>query len=245
MKLAVQLYSVREDAARDFPGTLARLAALGIDGVEFAGTFGMPAETLKAHLDRLGIVAASMHVMPEMPGVDFDEAVAYAKAIGCRSIVDPFAVVKTKTGIRRLAPKLAAWAKTAQAAGIAFGYHNHAHECFPVDASGKTGLDLLFELTADAGVFAEPDTHWLQRGKVAPRAFLRRWAGRVKIVHLKDLDATGQHDAAVGEGVMDIRGIWEAAEAAGAEWAVVELDTASFENVALGVANLKKMGLAR
>jgi hypothetical protein len=44
---------------------------------------------------------------------------------------------------------------------------------------------------------------------------------------------------------MDICGIWEAAEAAGTEWAVVELDTASFENTALGVANLKRMGLAR
>ncbi len=245
MKLAVQLYSVREDAAKDFPGTLERIAALGVDGVEFAGYHGLSAEVLKGHLDRLGLAAASTHVMPEMPGTDFGAAVAYAKAVGCGSIVDPFAVVKTKTGIRHLAGKLAGWARTAQDAGLAFGYHNHAHECFRVDAAGKTGLDLLFELTADAGVFAEPDTHWLQRGKVAPRAFLRRWAGRVRIVHLKDLDATGKRDVAVGEGVMDIRGIWEAAEAAGAEWAVVELDTASFEDVATGVANLKRMGLAR
>ncbi len=245
MKLAVQLYSVREDAARDFVGTLERLAALGIDGVEFAGYHGLSADALRGHLDRLGLVAASTHVVPGRPGLDFDAEIEKARVLGCSYLVDPYAVVKSKGGIERLAPKLARYAKKVQAAGLGFGYHNHAHECFRVDPDGRTGLDLLLELTEGAGVFSEPDTHWLQRGKVAPRDFLRRHAGRVPIVHLKDLEASGDHDAAVGEGVMDIRGIWEAAEAAGAKWAVVELDTASFENIALGVKNLRKLGLVR
>ena len=182
MKLAVQLYSVREDAARDFVGTLERLAALGIDGVEFAGYHGLSADALRGHLDRLGLVAASTHVVPGRPGLDFDAEIEKARVLGCSYLVDPYAVVKSKGGIERLAPKLARYAKKVQAAGLGFGYHNHAHECFRVDPDGRTGLDLLLELTEGAGVFSEPDTHWLQRGKVAPRDFLRRHAGRVPIV---------------------------------------------------------------
>jgi sugar phosphate isomerase/epimerase len=244
MKLAVQLYSVREDAARDFVGTLERLAALGLDGVEFAGYHGVPAEVLHATLDRLGLAAASAHVGLDLLETDLPNQIACAKTLGMRYVVCPGAHVSTQEDILALVVRLNAIAAKLAAEGLVLGYHNHAHEFFPVDGAAS-GLELLYAGTAAAGVVGEVDTHWVQRGKRNPRAFLAQHAGQVPLVHIKDLDASGETDAAVGEGVMDIRGIWEAAEAAGAEWAVVELDTASFDNIAIGVKNLRKLGLVR
>lgn len=247
MKIALQLYSVREDAAKDFAGTLAKVATLGYKGVEFAGYFGIPAVVMKGHLDRLGLVAASTHVGIELLEGDLDGQIAYAKALGCPYLVCPGAHVTNKDEILALAKRLSAMAPKVRAAGLVLGYHNHAHEFFAVEGAGAgtstNGLDLLFASTYPADLVVEADTHWVQRADHSPRTFLRKYAGRVPLIHLKDMSASREDDAAVGEGIMDTRGIWETAVEAGVVWAIVEMDTASFEAVSLGIANLRKMGL--
>lgn len=244
MRIALQLYSVREDTAADFVGTLGRVAALGYEGVEFAGYGGLSPEVLKGHLSRLGLVACASHVGLDLLEGDLDNQIAYAKTLGFRYLVCPYAHVASKEDILALVPRLNAIAGRLSSESLVLGYHNHAHEFFPVEG-GTTGLELLYAGTEAAGVIAEVDTHWVQRGKTNPRGFLIRHAGRVPLVHIKDMDASGENDAPVGEGVMDIRGIWEASVAAGAEWAVVEMDTASFEGIAVGIANLRRFGLVR
>jgi sugar phosphate isomerase/epimerase len=245
MKVGLQLYSVREDTAVDFVGTLARVAALGYEGVEFAGYGGLDADVLKGHLDRLGLVAFGSHVPIERLEGDLADQVRCAKSLGFRYLICPWAQVATKEDVLALAARLNAIAEKIRPDGLVLGYHNHAHELFPVDASGTTALELLYAETASAGVIGEADTHWIQRGRQAPRAFLHRNAGRIPLVHIKDMAASGDVDAPVGEGVMDIRGIWEAAAGIGAEWAVVEMDTASFDGIAVGFRNLRKLGLVR
>ncbi len=245
MKVALQLYSVREDTAADFSGTLVQIAALGYEGVEFAGYGGLSADAMVRLLTRLGLEACGSHVGLEALENDFDAQVAYAKAIGCRYLVCPWAPVATKEDVLALAVRLSAVGKKVRAQGLVLGYHNHAHELFAVGADGTTGLDLLYDSVSADDLKIEADTHWLQRGKQNPKAFLRRYAGRVPLIHLKDMAASGESDAPVGEGVMDIRGIWDAAVGAGAEWAIVEMDTPSLVGIALGFTNLRKMGLAR
>ena len=60
--LGLQLYSVRDAMAKDVPGTLARVRALGFREVELAGTYGLSASQFRAELDRAGLRATSMHV---------------------------------------------------------------------------------------------------------------------------------------------------------------------------------------
>ena len=38
-KLALQVFSVREDAKKDLKGTLAKIKEMGYDGVQFAGLY--------------------------------------------------------------------------------------------------------------------------------------------------------------------------------------------------------------
>ena len=71
--IALQLYSVRDDMAADFEGTLRQVKAMGYDGVEFAGLFGKSADEVKALLDEIGLTPVSAHV-PYYDAVDDPEA---------------------------------------------------------------------------------------------------------------------------------------------------------------------------
>ena len=60
--IALQMYTVRDDSANDFVGTLKRVADTGYAGVELAGTGGMTAPDLKALLQDLALQIAGSHV---------------------------------------------------------------------------------------------------------------------------------------------------------------------------------------
>ena len=60
--IALQLYSVREDCERDLSGTLAAVAKMGYEGVEFAGYYGRSARELRAMVDDLGLAVVGTHI---------------------------------------------------------------------------------------------------------------------------------------------------------------------------------------
>src|SRR3989442_2834176 len=55
-RIGLQLYTVRGLMAKDFEGTLAKVAQIGYREVEFAGYFDHPPKDVRAMLDRLGPV---------------------------------------------------------------------------------------------------------------------------------------------------------------------------------------------
>jgi protein SCO1/2 len=52
--IALQLYTVREDLANDFEGTLRKVKAMGYEGVEFAGLFGHKPESIQKLTETVG-----------------------------------------------------------------------------------------------------------------------------------------------------------------------------------------------
>ena len=62
--IAVQLYSVRKDCAKDLPGTLAALSKMGYKGVEFADYFKRDAKTLNQMLADNGLQCVGSHIQP-------------------------------------------------------------------------------------------------------------------------------------------------------------------------------------
>ena len=77
----LQLYSVRDITGKDLDGALAQVAALGYKYVEFAGFFGIPAEEIKAMLDKYGLVVSGTHTGWREIADHFEETVAYHKAM--------------------------------------------------------------------------------------------------------------------------------------------------------------------
>ena len=60
--IGVQLFSVRNDCAKDFDAALAQIAKMGFTGVEFAGYHGRDAKALRKLLDDTGLKCCGTHI---------------------------------------------------------------------------------------------------------------------------------------------------------------------------------------
>lgn len=244
--VALQLYTVRDETARDFAGTLRQVAQIGYGAVEFAGYGDLSAAEMKALLDETGLRAASTHVALARLEENLDGEIDYCRQIGCANLVLPWLDPSRRDAaqFRALAPRLNEFGRRCHDQGLTFAYHNHDFEF--VQDDGVYLLDRLLDATDPALVGLELDVYWAAFAGVDPAEFLRAHAGRVPLVHLKDL-APDRGFAEVGDGTLDLSAIFTAAEAGGARWYVVENDKprmASLESVRRSLENLRAMGKA-
>ncbi|MGQ9809083.1 MAG: sugar phosphate isomerase/epimerase family protein [Armatimonadota bacterium] len=247
--IAVQLYTLRDQTAADFPGTLREVARMGYDGVEFAGYGGLGAGELKSLLEELGLRCAGAHEGIERLEQALDEVIAFHRELGNRYVVVPWLGEDRwggPDGWRKMGRQLGEFGGRLREAGLHLCYHNHSFEFQRFD--GEYGLDILYASAPADALQAELDTYWVKHGGENPIAYIERYAGRIPLIHLKDM-AAGEDRAfaEVGEGILDIPGIFRAAENAGTEWIIVEQDVCQrppLESVQLSLENLRKMGLA-
>jgi sugar phosphate isomerase/epimerase len=129
--------------------------------------------------------------------------------------------------------------------GLRLGYHNHNHELANYGPR-QTILDRLIE-RCDPSVWFEIDTYWITAGGGDPAAWIRKAAGRIPAVHLKDMSIhypREQRMAEVGEGNLNWPAILDACRESGVQWYIVEQDTCyrdPFESLAISFENLMKM----
>lgn len=228
MGIALQLYTLRDETADDFPGTLRKVAELGYQGVEFAGYGGLSPDELKALLAELGLQAVGSHVGLERLKRHLDEEIAMNLAIGSKYVVCPWLSEED-----RREPDLAstiklfteAAAKLAQH-GIQFGYHNHAFE-LEEKIGGNWLFDEIFAQTPAEQVKVEMDVCWVKVAGQDPVAYIAKYAGRIPLIHLKDIrrEADGSVlTVELGQGIVDLPAVIEASGQAGVEWMIVEQD---------------------
>lgn len=242
--VALELYTVRDETARDFAGTLRAVGQMGYAGVEFAGYGGLSADDMTALLAETGLRAAASHVSLAAIEQSLDREIDYCLAIGAPYLVLPW-LPEQRRGVaemRALAPRLNEYGRRCQERGLGFGYHHHDFE-FARD-NGAYLLDLLLDGTDPALVVLECDVYWVAHAGADPAAYLRRHAGRVPLVHVKDM-AADRGFADVGEGTLDLAGLFTAAEEGGVQWYIVENDQPrgpSLESARRSLENLRAMG---
>jgi sugar phosphate isomerase/epimerase len=243
--LSVQLYTLRELLAEDLPGTLDRLAGLGLAHVEPFRLTDYAAQ-LGPALAASGLTAPTAHQHVVGTGTE-DEIFATAAALGVGTVFDPRIDrqrFESADEVAAVAADLNAAAAVAEKHGVRVGYHNHAQE-LEIVHDGATALDLLAAHLDDA-VVLEVDTYWAAVGGQDPVALLKRLGDRVTAVHVKDGPATPDpiDQVPVGQGGLPVREILAAAPQA---LRVVELDDTRgdrFQAVADSVAWLRAEGLA-
>jgi sugar phosphate isomerase/epimerase len=262
--ISIQLYSLRDEAAKDFPGVLRRLAAIGYKGVEPAGFFGFTPRELRRFVEDLGMVISSTHSPWAKP--DNLEAVVrdcgemgvtmVAGGYGAEDFSSLDAIKKTAETTARMNEKLVA-------AGLTLVIHNHAWEFEKLD--GRIKHEIFAELCPD--VKFELDTYWAANfGENNAVEMVRRFAKRSPLLHIKDgplvrpesvynaatstLETVAGASAsllAVGSGKNDIVGIIGAMDPEVTKWLVVEQDnsdTDMFECVESSYRYLIGHGLA-
>lgn len=246
-KIGLQLYSIKEDCAEDFLGAIAKVAEIGYDGVEFAGYYDTPADTLKQHLADHNIAAAGTHIGVPALENELGDVIDYADAIGCPAVINPgFRIdesdpVGTVNHIAELFNRAGA---ACHASGQRFMYHIHGHEFKPVDGD-KTGMQILLENTDPELVWLEPDVMWVEHGGVDAVQFLKAHGDRCAYLHLKDyIDRESWRDTEVGNGAIDMPGIMAVAKTLDIPWYIVEqeaFDKPRLESIAICLQNVRQL----
>lgn len=245
-KTAVQLYTLREECKADFPGTLREISQIGYAGVQFAGYQGYDPQELKSVLDETGLQVAGMHVSLDEALNQTDRLVAEARLFETRDLIVPALSdeLRNEEGYRQVRQELGALATRLKSEGIRLSYHNHAFE-FETLVDGKEALSYLLEPTEDNDILAELDVYWLKKGGFDPVDYLQPYAGRMPIIHIKDMTADEeQFFAPVGTGSIDFAPILQWGEASGVEWYVVEQDqcrTSPMECVRTSYGHLSRL----
>lgn len=226
--LSFQLYSARSMEGLD--RQLALLAGIGYRKVEpFGGLFADPA-ALKEGLSRHGLTAPSAHVGMDRLRADAAAALRMARDLGVATVYAPAPPLGEREGgeaeWRAIGRELARFGSIAREEGLAFGWHNHNWE-YAKAADGRAYLDVMFNEAPD--ILWEADLAWIVRGGADPVAEVKRHAGRVKAVHIKDIAPAGQcldEDgwADVGHGVLDWAAILPVLEEIGVTLFIAEHD---------------------
>ena len=248
LPVAVQLYSVRDDAAANLDATLAAVRDMGYDGVEFAGMYNYKPEEIKALCEKYSLTPISAHVPLDDMAADPEGVIGAYAVIGVKYIAVPYLQEERRPGFAGWEGTIAdikRCAEVAKAKGIQMLYHNHDFEFVKLD--GEYALDILYTTISADLLATEIDTCWVNVAGEVPADYIRKYTGRSPVVHLKDFYKAGEKAEGmyeligikpegetaseesfgfrpVGHGLQNIPAILEASSDAGAEWVVVEQD---------------------
>lgn len=239
--VGLQLYSVREQCAKDLPGTLAAVAQIGYQHVEFAGYHGRSAKELRKLLDDNGLSCCGTHTPLETILPDkLAETIEFNGVIGNKFLIVPWMENKTKQAWLDKAKLFNDVADQVKPHGLSVGYHAHAHDFEKFE--GETAWDLFFGNTKPE-VIMQLDTSNCRDGGADPVAVLKKYPGRARSIHIKA--SGGGPEAVYGEDKVDWPAVFAWCESKGGTQVYVVEHESSKEplaTVARCYAALKKMG---
>ena len=222
--IALQLYSVRDDCAKDFDRTLEAVAKMGFEAVEFAGyhSYGDNPPGLRKRLDDLGLKVAGTHIGTDrLVGDALSKTVAFHQVIGCQYLIVPGDGRFTDPEkSKELAEIFNEAARRLKPQDMYTGYHNHTHE-FHKDGD-KTYWELFAERTTP-DVVLQQDVGWTTAAGVDPVALIRKYPGRHQIIHCKPAVVGDTGKAYIGQDSVQWKEIFRACEEVGAtRWYTIE-----------------------
>jgi sugar phosphate isomerase/epimerase len=237
--LGIQLWSFHDLAKTDPTGMMNTVRRMGLTEVETAGLYGMTAQQFAAALQKAGLHATSMHVDYDQLKDHPDSVIATAKALGAKWVGLAWYPHDDKKGFteadaRRAIADFNNFGRALKAGGISFFYHDHGFE--PVKYGNSTLLDLMIRETDPALVHFEMDVLWTWLPGVDPVALIRKYPGRFRLMHIKDMKpgvARGslsgglpaEQQAVIGEGQVPWGALMAAAQKDGFEHYYLEDET--------------------
>lgn len=246
-KLAAQLYTLRNELKKDFPGTLRELKRMGWSAVQIDGLHGNDPVEIAAVMDELGLRTAGMHVGLERMKSDLPAVLEEARLFRTRDFICHSLPggMQHPDGYRGVRADLRRVAGQVEGQGYRVGYHNHDFEFHTSVDGHEFALDYLLELDPERPVYAEIDTYWVKKAGLDPLSRIRLYPRRMPILHLKDMTGDGRaYFTEIGNGVIDFIPILRWAKRSGVEWYAVEQDYCPgnpLDSLAVSYENLLSM----
>ena len=224
----IQLWSVRDDLAKDPKGVLKQLASYGYKQIEsFEGGkgifWGMSNTEFKAEMDNLGMKIISSHCDINK---DFEKKAAEAAAIGMKYLICPYkGPQKDLDAFKKFADEFNQKGEICKKNGIRFAYHNHDYSFATLN--GEMGQDVMMKNT-DAGlVDFELDMYWVVAAGQDIETWLKKYPKRFRLCHVKDRKKGApltdkDESVVVGTGSIDYPRILKTAKKLGMEYYIIE-----------------------
>ena len=275
-KIGVQLFSVPSSLEKDFRGTIAILAQMGFTEIEMfgpypysadsgkerwkavtpmlgfsgSGYFGHSEEEVKSIFGEHGMTAPAMHTDLDTLENKMESLGKAAETLGFEYVILPAIPDerrKTLDDYKAMADTFNTIGENAKKVGVKFSYHNHGYGLSEID--GQIPLHLILDNTDPELVFLEMDLFWTIAGKADPIAYLEKYPGRYRSMHVKDMkeikhfsgdggDASQwiplfPNMTSAGEGVVDLKSILPVAKKNGVKHFFAEQDMVQDPQTAL------------
>ncbi len=229
--IGLELYTVRQEYEKQPALTLKKVATIGYKEVE-GGTSRLKPEVLSSHLKDAGLSMPSGHFDYPADPDKYTKAVEFAGKLGVKYMCCSCPDNVKADGWKKVAEILNRAGKQVSEAGMQFAYHNHLQEFRPV--GDTNGYEILIANTDPKLVQFQIDVFWLAWAGQDPLTYMKKLAGRVPMLHIKDRKKDWRWDKSkfpadkqvpyteVGTGAIDWKPIF--ANAAGVKHIFVEQD---------------------
>lgn len=237
-KLGYQLYSIRDEMAKDPINTLKALKGMGYEDFEHYGFdsgkgtyYGFDASEFKALLDEMELSISSGHY----PFSDFllkpddalkryvDSCIAGALTMNSRYITWPWLAPEFRNveGYKKTSEKLNVISEQIKSAGLGLAYHNHGYEFD--DFNGENGYDIITSETDSDLVKLQLDMYWLARSSnFTPSEIISKHPGRFVMWHIKDMHKVTEDYTELGNGSIDYINLLPDPAVSGLEYYYIE-----------------------
>ncbi len=246
LKVGLQLYGLRDKMKEDMDATLKAVKEMGYDYVEFADYFDKPAEEIKEILDKYELTAISVHRSQGFYIQDEKRELNYLKVLGVKySTIPWYKADDFYEKWEETVENFTSFGNFLKENGVQLMYHNHEFELQKIN--GEYILDKLYSEIPNDILKPEFDTCWIHYAGVEPSEYIKKYAGKIDVVHIKDFvcdkfasgpvysligndekpptrEDNGFRFKPIGEGIANYNSILAACEECGVEYVVVEQD---------------------
>ncbi|RDC62496.1 sugar phosphate isomerase/epimerase family protein [Adhaeribacter pallidiroseus] len=258
----LQLYTVRDLMEKDLKGTLQKIADIGYKNMEAAAGskghyYGMKPKEFASMLEGMGMQLRSSHVQVgyntggkkpanETLTYDLQKLVDMAAEAGQKYLICAYLADNERRNLDDYKSHIALFNKAGEAckkAGLQFAYHNHAFEFDTME--GQVPYNLILAQTDKDLVKMELDLYWMAKAGKDSVAMFKEHPSRFPLWHVKDMDKTEKKFfTEVGNGSIDFKPIFAAAQTAGMEYYFVEQDQTPgnpIDSITTSYTNLNKV----
>jgi sugar phosphate isomerase/epimerase len=250
-KFGVQLYSVKNEFAKDVWGTLRAVKSMGYDGVEFFWEYRHSAQELKAALLDTGLECCGWHTpWHYVQDTNLMATITYNKVLGNAEITVPGLpdeMTNSKAAWLDTAKKFNEVAKKLAPYGMKLSYHNHHQEFLPVE--GELPVHIFMDNTCPTISLQLDNGNAMHAGPGTDiNAIVQKYPGRIRALHHKPYSHSGGgYSTMIGTDDIDWANYIALCEKNNAiDWHIVEYEDAKyteFDGIKGCLAGLRKLGL--